>query len=312
MPRSFVGATGRQRALSAVVFGLLNGCTSHPLVAVSPGPEVEDNQLFPIETTKKIDLLFVVDNSSSMEEEQASLQANFPRFMQEVEARGTPDLQIAVISTDMGAGGISVDSCRGIGDAGRFQAAANCPLQAGAPPFLKVDSQGQKNFTGTLSDAFTCIASLGTKGCGFEHQLQSVRVALSNNNPHLAAFLRPEAHLGIILITDEDDCSGDFDSTLYGETRNGQSLNLRCATAGHVCGDRPVTATPLRVPLSSCKAAAHGPDEASRRAGLLNIETFVNHVKGLKAPGRRILVAGIYGSGTDGDYAIAGDGNLNV
>ncbi|HEY0708354.1 MAG TPA: hypothetical protein VGG33_16225, partial [Polyangia bacterium] len=33
---------------------------------------------------------------------------------------------------------------------------------------------------------------------------------------------------------------------------------------------------------------------------------------GLKAPGRRILVAGIYGSGTDGDYSIAGDGNLNV
>jgi hypothetical protein len=281
-------------------------CTSHPLVDISPAPEAENNQLFPIETTKKIDLLFVVDNSRSMREEQASLNLNFPRFMQEIEAGGMPDLQIAVISTDMGAGGLTVDRCSGIGDAGRFRAAANCPLRAGAPPFLKLDAQGQKNFDGPLTDAFACIADLGIEGCGYEHPLQSLRVALSNNNPHLGAFLRADAHLGIIIISDEDDCSADFDSTLFTGARAGESLNLRCSTAGHVCGDKPVTAMPMSVPLSTCRPAVHGPDEAGRRAGLINIETFVNHVKGLKAPGRRILVAGIYGAGRDGNYRIAG------
>jgi hypothetical protein len=318
MPSSFVGVRVgvfiRSSALFACVAAgaLIPGCTSHPLVAVTPGPEAEDNQLFPIESTKKIDLLFVIDDSGSMREEQTSLRANFPRFMQALEVAGTPDLQIAVISTDVGAGGMKIDKCENIGDAGRFQVAPGCPLQAGAPPFLKIDSQGQKNFDGALTDAFSCIANLGFDGCGYEHQLQSLRVSLSNNNPHLGAFLRPEAHLGIIIISDEDDCSGDFDSTLYTSTIAGQSPNLRCATAGHVCQDRPVTALPMSVPLASCRPAVHGPDEASRRAGLINIDTFVNHVKSLKAPGRRVLVAGIYGSGTDGNYEIAGGNNLDV
>ncbi|HEY0711367.1 MAG TPA: hypothetical protein VGF45_01740 [Polyangia bacterium] len=313
MSRSIVGAALRASALlgGLVAWVVIAACTSHPLGVLPPGPEGEDNQLFPIESTKKIDLLFVIDDSGSMQEEQTSLRANFPRFMQELERGGLPDLQIAVISTDMGAGGITVDDCTGIGDGGRFQAAANCPLQAGAPPYLKIDPQGRKNFDGALTDAFSCIANLGTGGCGYEHQLQSLRVSLSNNNPHLGTFLRSDAHLGIIIISDEDDCSGDFDSTLYTGVIAGQSANLRCATAGHVCQDRPVTAMPMSVPLASCQAATHGPGDAGRRAGLLNIDTFVNHVKSLKAPGRRILVAGIYGSGTDGTYEIRGGGNGN-
>ena len=174
------------------------GCTSHPLAAVAPAPELENLEAFPIETSKKIDLLFVVDNSGSMREEQASLALNFPRFMQAIEAQGLPDLQMAVISTDIGAGGIKQDKCAGIGDAGRFKAAGQLSAASRARRhFCSVDREGQKNFDGALTDAFACIATLGIEGCGYEHPLQSLAGRAVEQQPapgRVPASGRPPGH----------------------------------------------------------------------------------------------------------------------
>jgi hypothetical protein len=50
-----------------------------------------------------------------------------------------------------------------------------------------------------------CLTSLGTSGCGFEQPLQSMAVGLAK--PAQAEFVRPEAMLAVIVVSDEDDCS---------------------------------------------------------------------------------------------------------
>ena len=64
-----------------------------------------------------VDIVFVVDNSGSMSEEQANLARNFPVFMDELTALQGGDFHIAAVSTDLGAG------------AGTAQAQCNRPLR---------------------------------------------------------------------------------------------------------------------------------------------------------------------------------------
>src|SRR5687767_5682802 len=94
-------------------------CTGHPLAAPPPKPEVETQQSRQID--QKLDLLFVIDNSGSMEQEQASLARNFPLFMRELTNAGLPDLHLGIVSTDFGAGGLQDGGCSGLGDQGRFR-----------------------------------------------------------------------------------------------------------------------------------------------------------------------------------------------
>jgi hypothetical protein len=268
-------------------------CTAHPLQAPEPEPEIQTDLPFEVTPDNKLDLIFLVDNSRSMAQEQASLTRNFPRFMEELENLGKVDLRLAVISSDVGAGGINNDNCRETGHSGIFRTGNSCGLSTGAS-FLTVDKAGNKNFTGELVDVFGCVATLGTSGCGYEHQLQSLRTALYR--PEQREFLRPDAHLGIVLITDEDDCSGEPNSTLYSGDRPGEAPNLRCATAGHVCGDMPVPSSAFTAPLASCKPFEHPGDAASKLQRLINVSEVVGQIKALKAgSGKKVIVSAIMG-----------------
>jgi len=91
-----------------------------------------------------------------------------------------------------------------------------------------------------VKTAFQCIAKLGTQGCGYEHSLESARRALdpqSNINP---GFLRDDAFLAIVFITDEDDCSARnpqlFDPTQAALTDPlGPLTSFRCFEFGITC-----------------------------------------------------------------------------
>ena len=268
-------------------------CTGHPLQAPDPQPEIQTDLPFSVSPENKLDVIFLVDNSRSMAQEQASLARNFPLFMRELQNLGELDLQLAVISSDVGAGGINNDNCRETGHSGIFRTGNNCGLAPGAT-FLTVGRDGSKNFTGELTDVFGCVATLGTGGCGYEHQLQSLRTALYR--PEQMNFLRPDAHLAIVLITDEDDCSGEPDATLYADQRPGEAPNLRCATAGHVCGGMEVPAAAFTAPLASCKPFEHSGDPASKKQRLINVSEVVGQIKRLKAgSGRQVIVSAIMG-----------------
>jgi hypothetical protein len=99
-----------------------------------------------------------------------------------------------------------------------------CP--ASYPSFLAFDVEGTQS-ADDFADDVSCTTMLGTDGCGYESQLNSMLAAVTPSDSSTvsflygtgvadlpypegnAGFLREEALLAIIMITDEDDCSTD-------------------------------------------------------------------------------------------------------
>lgn len=140
---------------------------------------------------KKADLLFVIDNSGSMREEQAALQAELPRLIGALtsgkRSANDPnpfppveDLHVAVVSSDMGLLGVTgISGCAGFGDDGVMMSpvAQGCE---GAPKnqrYLRYRAGGDVT-PAQFAANFACLANLGTEGCGFEQQLEASLKAL--------------------------------------------------------------------------------------------------------------------------------------
>jgi hypothetical protein len=247
----------------------------------------------PRPSTRQLDLLFMIDDSPSMQQEQANLARNFPALIDELGKipGGLPDLHIGIISSDLGAGPQPIaGGCPRVGgDRGILQVRPGCGLAPGAR-FITA-AGGVNNFQGELGQVFGCLAALGTAGCGYEHQLQATRVALYETiTPDNTGFLRDGAILGIVLLTDEDDCSAEVTSDLF--TRNtdfpGTTSSFRCAQVGHLCNGLQPPIAPFSVPLSQCQAAPSG--------ALIRVTDVVDSIRRVKLrPDQQILVSGIFG-----------------
>ena len=274
-------------------------CNSHPLEAPIPLPEQQNDQYYEVNPIRDIDILFMVDNSPSMEQEQANLGRNFPAFIDELKKipGGLPNVHIGVISSDLGAGPTPLmGGCPTVaGDRGILQAKAGCGINGG-DRFLKSEPNGTANptvnFQGDLGTVFSCMAKLGVTGCGYEHQLQSTRVALYDSvTKENTGFLRENAFLAIILITDEDDCSADINTNLFTDdaTFAGTAASFRCAQVGHLCNGMvpPISGT-FTANLSDCE-----PNEMGR---LIKVEDVVTSIRAVKPrPDQQIIVSGIFG-----------------
>jgi hypothetical protein len=184
--------------------------------------------------THKIDILFMVDNSPSMTAMQAQLQTQFAQFLQPfVDLAGVgfyADLHIGVVTSDYGAGDTAGGGCQPSpgGQKGLLQTTAaagqtnvGCAAPVGSPYIsYQFGAAGdQSNLPGTTSAAqlastFTCMASVGASGCGFEHQLESVYAALHNQVEN-AGFLRADADLAVVFFTNEDDGSAPPNVLFY-------------------------------------------------------------------------------------------------
>jgi hypothetical protein len=280
----------------------------------------------------KMDVLFMIDNSSSMMFMQQKLAAQLPTFFQVLQQlpNGLPDLHVAVVSSDMGAPGDSTSGigCTAQGDNGNFQympgAAATCTsttLAQGAT-FIS-DGNGTMNFTDPIETVLQCISQIGSYGCGFEHQLASIDRALGSDSfsasgaPQPPAgnanFLRSDAYLGIVILTNEDDCSAPANTTIYslnGGTSSltnpdGPMLNYRCnggPRGAHYCKDSsgnmiippltpPASATgdPPILNLTDCQD-----NETTGTSALVPVSQYVSDIRKLKSdPDNQILVAAI-------------------
>jgi hypothetical protein len=69
----------------------------------------------------------------------------------------------------------------------------------------------------------------------------------TNINDENIGFLRADAYLAIVLITDEDDCSASNNNAQNDDIFNmstkrdiGDTTSLRCAARGHLCGGQPI------------------------------------------------------------------------
>jgi hypothetical protein len=143
------------------------------------------------EVRDKLDLLFMIDNSDSMGEEQEALRMQFPRMMQvltsgDLDGDGLPEnvpaqsIHVGVITSDMGLPGIvGINNCVGLGQDGILQnrpSAAVSACQSSYPIFLSYNA-GDSDPAGLAKD-FECIATVGTGGCGFEQPLEATLKAL--------------------------------------------------------------------------------------------------------------------------------------
>jgi hypothetical protein len=201
-----------------------------------------------------LDILFVIDNSASTADKQALFAANFPKFTAALDAfpGGRPNLHIGVVSTTVGTG-----SDRDFGatcpktapnDDGLLQ---NMPRVTGcvAPTGRFIsdvkDSSGARvtNYSGTLDTALSCVAQLGTNGCGFEAQFESMKRALDGSRPENAGFLRKNAYLAVIFLTDEDDCSVKDASLFDLDADAAGPGDFRCQPLHAYKCDTPISAT---------------------------------------------------------------------
>jgi hypothetical protein len=254
---------------------------------------------------RDIDILFVIDNSLSMRQEQESLARNFGRFVEVLEnlPGGLPSVHIGVISSDIGIGS-HIEGCDLPGDDGVLQAT---PRVAGctppADPYIVDVSLGggnrMRNYGGALADSFSCIAQLGTAGCGFEQPLEAMKRALDGSNPRNAGFYRANAYLAVIVISDEDDCSA-HDSRMFttDETSLGPLGSFRCFEYGIQCEpDTP------RIPgeRRNCRVRTDSPY-------LKPVELYVDFLKRLKHDPRLIITAGVIGNPGPVTVVLDGEG----
>ena len=158
------------------------------------------------------------------------------------------------------------------------------------------DSGTVRNYTGSLTDVFACIAALGESGCGFEQPLAAISRALgADGRPPPAenqGFLRPDAYLLVVLLSNEDDCSVPSGSPLF-DTRTNTNLasvlgppgNFRCNEFGHLCnGARPPRLAPTGSVSDTVTLAGCVPAEGD---GLLTpVATFVAQLRSLKPRAR--------------------------
>jgi hypothetical protein len=278
-----------------------------PTAAATTCPPGQSPRTKELGKPAKLDLLFLVDDSPSMAEEQANLARNFPRLIAALTRMpdGFPDLHLGVVSSDMGAGLLgSGGACTQMqGKAGLLQVPNDCGLDASRGRFLIAPADGSPgNYRGDLADAFACLATLGTAGCGFEQPLQAVRVALSGFVSGNQGFLRPDAHLAVVYITDEDDCSAPAGSTMYQSPPAGQDGSLICSLAGHRCNGAPPPAAEYSTALANCSAA---PDGGGK---LIPVTSFVDDMRRLRTQSVSVSVIGGWPADAEhANYAIGYD-----
>ena len=136
-------------------------------------------------TTPEVDVLFAIDNSCSMEDEQLALTDAFPYFMTFFLGSGL-DYHVGVVSTDM-----------------------DDPSQSGK---LR-EAFGARwidNETPSPVETFEAMAFMGISGSGEEQGRESVYTALALlDRQYNKGYIREGAGLHVVLISDEQDDSGN-------------------------------------------------------------------------------------------------------
>jgi hypothetical protein len=236
-----------------------------------------------------LDLLVVLDTSSSMVAEHAALLSFastelFDRIAAEL--GGLPDLHVAVITPDVGASGAPIGACDGDGNDGQFQAGTiDAPCLTGGARYLTASDTGG-NYPGTLDEAFACMArTVLFGGCGFEQPFEAVRRALDGRHGDHAGFLRDDALLLVVVLTDEDDCSVDDPAFFASDAAGlGNLDSFRCFRAGVVCTPDDPSSLGAKTGCASREDSAH----------LQSVGEMAAFLRTLKDDPSQIMVAGMH------------------
>lgn len=140
--------------------------------------------------SNKVDILWVLDSSVSMVEEQARVQNGAADFIDHLDTTGM-DFHLGVITTDVEA--------------------ADADALIGSPAYLTADDPD-------YVESFKSRVNVGTDGEQMESGLEAAVRAVTSPlvDGANAGFLREDARLSVIVVSDEDDCS-DFGAMASGD-----------------------------------------------------------------------------------------------
>lgn len=176
--------------LATLAFSMFAGCSneSGKIVpkAVLPKEEFSEKPKDFAIFNPKVDILFVIDNSGSMEFAQRNLSQNANMFADSISKMAILDYHIGILTTDMDA--YSRRDC--------------CGELVGHPNFV---SKTTPNMVAALSRNMM----VGTNGSATEVMFTPVVAALSapKENTVNAGFYRQDAFLAVIILTDANEQS---------------------------------------------------------------------------------------------------------
>jgi hypothetical protein len=257
----------------------LPGCGCNP----PPADAVQDchaSQAVP--DLVQTDILFVVDDSGSMQEEQTNLRNNLAAFIDALVASPVEnDFRVGVTSTAVegfttngttaqayGAGpaagtpypdGALVAVRQRAGGAVTpgdlvYDLAANPGTLGWGGARILDKGDGSPAALAALARDFKANVLLGVDGSGKEQPFRAARLALTDRLADAnAGFLRPGARLAIIFVTDEDDCSDTADPQR-------SMTNDQCHAAG-----RKFATPPLMDQVADFAAFLFGPIDGELR-----------------------------------------------
>lgn len=164
--------------VATVELGTITGAVSSEVV---PAGQPVSESFTVGEAVNKVDVLFVVDNSGSMYDDQQLLADNFDSFIAAAETTDI-DFHLGVTSTDVLSDGALKGALRG-------------------PPTVLDEN------TGDLAGTFADHVTLGVYGTALELGLEAMRLCLSEPLASTSnlGFHRTDAALSVVVVSDEDD-----------------------------------------------------------------------------------------------------------
>ncbi len=177
-------------------------------------------------TPRKIDILWVVDNSGSMDSSQQNLLNSFNTFISRMQGSNY-DFHMAITGTDAWRSAYLSNAtnkaltARARTGAIKFfqnQSLSNCDSTHPLTTYENLTNSGiniMTNLTPNLSNVFLTNAYQGTCGTGDERAFASFKEFLNYNGN--SDFRRPDAVLAIIIVSDEDDFSVNTSANVSGQ-----------------------------------------------------------------------------------------------
>jgi len=194
--------------------------------AAETAPELNGDPI--VDGCSKVDYLFVIDNSESMDAYHRRVVQNFSTFVDGVSRSqdSLESLHVGIVTTDAYVG--NAERCNGLGDlvthtAGTHSSEENCGPFAEGYRFMTAEDD--------LAQTFACAAQVGTDGSGDELPLNALAYALHEDRLAAdgcnAGFLRDDALLVVVIVTDEDDDTAvDFAYSRAVEAKHGYEDNI--------------------------------------------------------------------------------------
>jgi hypothetical protein len=209
---------------------------------------------------RKIDVLWVIDNSGSMETSQTNLTKSFGSFISSFQEKQY-DFHMAVTGTDAWRAQYQSN----LTNKDVLAKARLGEINFTTNPLTWVTNSGvniMDRTTPNLTQAFITNATQGILGTGDERAFSSFRNFLDysgNSN-----FRRPDAILAIIIVSDEDDYSGNTSTPIIQPYRD------------EVNGD------PIVLPFSSTASDIYN---LYRDPRLDTVQSYKDYLDGLVGPG---------------------------